>query len=95
KLPDQIPHKEKIRRLELLIARINDITCEINARDAASGKTFEVLVDGRSHKAPDQWQGQTRGGKTVHFTAGRELTGQTVQVRPVSSHLWGFQVELV
>ncbi|MBC8135928.1 MAG: hypothetical protein H8F28_08600, partial [Fibrella sp.] len=48
-----------------------------------------------SHKAPDQWQGQTRGGKTVHFTAGRELTGQMVTVRPVSSHLWGFQVELV
>lgn len=95
KLPDQIPQKEKIRRLELLIARINDITCEINAQDAASGKTFEVLVEGRSHRAPDQWQGQTRGGKTVHFTAGRDLLGQTVTVRPVSSHLWGFQVELV
>jgi len=84
KLPDQIPQKEKIRRLELLIERVNNTTVEINQAHAAEGKTFEVFVDGRSPKDPEQWQGQTRGGKTVHFYAGRALTGQTVQVRPIS-----------
>ncbi len=95
KLPDQIPHKEKIRRLEILIARINEITCEINAAHAAAGREFEVLVDGRSPKNPELWQGQTRGGKTVHFPSGRDLLGQMVRVRAVESHLWGFHVELV
>ncbi|MBC8143683.1 MAG: tRNA (N6-isopentenyl adenosine(37)-C2)-methylthiotransferase MiaB [Armatimonadetes bacterium] len=95
KLPDQIPHKEKIRRLEILIERINTTTCEINAATVAAGGTHEVLVDGRSPKFPDQWQGQTRGGKTVHFHGGRDLAGQLVTVRLVTPQLWGFHAELV
>jgi len=95
KLPDQIPQKEKIRRLDLLIQAVNQIAVETNQQHAAEGRIFEVMVDGRSPKDPEQWQGQTRGGKTVHFPAGRDLLGQFVQVRALSGHLWGFHAELV
>lgn len=92
-LPDQIPQVEKIRRLEALIALQNGITVEIN--QAATGQTFEAMVECRSHKDARMWQGQTRGGKTVHFPSDRDLTGKFVEVRATGGHLWGFRAELV
>lgn len=93
KLPDQIPARDKTKRLERLIEMQNAITVEIN--QAQIGREFEALVEGRSHKDDQMWQGQTRGGKTVHFPAGRELAGQFVRVRATEGHLWGFKAELV
>lgn len=95
RLPEQIPQPEKIRRLDLLIEKVNRIATEINSQQAAEGRIFEVLVEGRSAKNPETWQGHTRGGKTVHFAAHRNLTGQIVQVRALEGHLWGFHTELV
>jgi hypothetical protein len=68
---------------------------EINNQQAAEGRIFDVLVDGISPKNHDLWQGVTRGGKTVHFAAGRDLTGQIVRVRAKSGHMWGFHGDLV
>lgn len=95
KLPDQIPYPEKVRRLEGLIQLQNGIAIEINKQQAAEGREFDVLVEGVSPKDNTMWQGLTRGGKTVHFPAGRNLTGQTVKVRAKEGHLWGFVAELV
>ena len=95
KLPDQIPQKEKSRRLDLLITRVNHIAVEINNQQAAEHRIFDVLVECRSHKDPEMWQATTRGGKTVHFPAHRDLIGQIVKVRALSGHLWGFQAELL
>jgi tRNA-2-methylthio-N6-dimethylallyladenosine synthase len=95
KLPEQISREEKTRRLDMLIERVNRIAVEINTAQAAEGRIFETLVECRSPKNPEMWQGQTRGGKTVHFPAQRDLTGRLVQVRAISGHLWGFQAELL
>lgn len=95
KLPDQIPQKEKVRRLELLIALQNKIAAEINQQHADAGKVFDVLVEGKSQKDAEMWNGHTRGGKTIHFAAHRDLKGKTVQVRATEGHLWGFVGELV
>lgn len=95
KLPDQLPQKVKTGRLDELIALQNGITVEINQQQAAEGREFEVLVECRSPKDPEMWQGQTRGGKTVHFPAGRDLTGQFVRVRAREGHLWGFHADLI
>jgi tRNA-2-methylthio-N6-dimethylallyladenosine synthase len=95
RLPDQLPQAEKIRRLDLLIEAVNRIAVEINQKQAAEGREFNVLVEGLSPKDPAMWQGQTRGGKTVHFPAGRDLTGKMVRVRATAGHLWGFVAELV
>lgn len=94
RLPDQIERREKIRRLEKLIEMQNAITVDVNRSQV--GRTFEVLVEGRSHKDAERWQGLTRGGKTVHFAAGRDdLVGRLVQVRATEGHLWGFQGEVL
>ena len=95
RLPDQVPQKEKTRRLDALIALQNRISVEINQEQAAQGRTFEMLVECRSPKDPDMWQGLTRGGKTVHFPAGRDLTGKFVTIRARTGHLWGFTGEVV
>ena len=92
---EQLPQTEKTRRLELLIQKVNQIAVESNRAQAAENRTFAVLVEGRSHKNPEMWQGLTRGGKTVHFAAGRDLSGQTVMARATEGHLWGFKAELV
>ncbi len=94
RLPEQIERREKTRRLEKLIEIQNAITVDVNREQV--GRAFEVLVEGRSHKDPDRWQGLTRGGKTVHFAAGRDdLIGRFVQVRATEGRLWGFQGELL
>lgn len=95
KMPDQIPYPEKVRRLEALIELQNGIAIDINKQQAAEGREFDVLVEGVSPKDDTMWQGLTRGGKTVHFPAGRNLTGLTVKVRAKEGHLWGFVAELV
>lgn len=92
-LPEQLPQEEKVRRLDMLIALQNRTTVEINRSQI--GRVFEVLVEGRSPKDAERWQGLTRGGKTVHFAAHRDLIGKTVPVRATSGHLWGFQGDLL
>ena len=91
-MDDQIPHTVKIERLELLIAQQNAITLEINR--AHCGQKYDVLVEGRSTKDSDRWTGLTPQGKTVNFAAGRDLFGQTVQVKALDAHIWGFAGEL-
>jgi tRNA-2-methylthio-N6-dimethylallyladenosine synthase len=95
KLPDQLTREEKTRRLDMLIERVNRIAVEINQQQAAEGRVFEALVECRSPKDPAMWQGMTRGGKTVHFPAHRDLTGKMVHVRATEGHLWGFRAELL
>jgi tRNA-2-methylthio-N6-dimethylallyladenosine synthase len=95
KLPEQLTQKEKIRRLEILIALQNKIAGEINEAQVAEGRILDVLVEGRSHKDADYAMGQTRGGKTVHFLAGRDFTGKTVQVKVTQAFMWGFIGDLV
>ena len=63
---DQVPHEVKIERLTALIALQNRITVEINT--AQVGRTFEVLVEGRSPKDAAKLTGYTRTLKTVNFT---------------------------
>lgn len=90
---DQIPKDVKQARLAELIAVQNNITCEINIEQA--GQEYDVLVDGAAHKNAKQQTGFTRQNKTVNFTADGDLTGQTVRIKAISGHLWGFLGEIV
>jgi tRNA-2-methylthio-N6-dimethylallyladenosine synthase len=62
--PDDVPAAEKTRRLELLIARQEAISAEINA--ARVGRHEEILVEGRA-KRGNGWYGRTRGFKNAVF----------------------------
>jgi tRNA-2-methylthio-N6-dimethylallyladenosine synthase len=92
-MEDQIPHVEKIRRLEALIEHQNRITLEINASNI--GRTFDVMVEGRSSKDANKWTGLTNQGKTMNFISNSDenLYGEIVSVKATESHLWGFAGE--
>lgn len=90
---DQIPRAVKLERLQRLIDLQNRITCEIN--HSQEGNVYEVLVEGVSPKDPMRLTGLTRQNKTVNFPGSRELIGQTLRVRAVEGHLWGFVGEVV
>lgn len=90
---EQVPERVKKERLNRLIARQNEITCEINA--TYLGRELEVLVEGVSPKNPDMLQGYSREFKMVHFPGPATRIGRTARVRVTDSHLWGLSAELV
>jgi tRNA-2-methylthio-N6-dimethylallyladenosine synthase len=78
-MPDAIPEEEKSRRLAVL----QDKQREIQARkhEALVGKTFEVLVSGKSRRE-NQWSGHTTSHRVINFASQvQELLGTYVQVR--------------
>lgn len=78
KLPDDIPDVLKTARLQEVIALQQRLSHESNLRDL--GKTFEVLVEGRSKKSSDHLMGRTSHNKVVVFPAGNNKAGDYVQV---------------
>lgn len=65
KYADDIPLEVKKRRLNEIIALQNRLSLEHNRRDI--GKTFEVLVEGKSKKSDLQWKGRNSQNKMVVF----------------------------
>lgn len=67
KYPDDIPLKEKTRRLNEIIALQNELSLESNRRDV--GKTFEVLIEGTSKRSDEELCGRTTTNKMCVFPA--------------------------
>jgi tRNA-2-methylthio-N6-dimethylallyladenosine synthase len=66
KMEDDVPHDEKVRRLNEIIAQQRRISNEIN--QLAVGTTEQVLVEGPSLRNPDtEWHGRTDTNKIVIF----------------------------
>ena len=80
---DDVPEETKIRRLEEMIALQNQLSAESNRRDI--GKTFRVLVEGRSKRSAEQLFGRTEQNKVVVFDRGQHHTGEFVDVRITES----------
>ena len=62
---DDVPDEEKTRRLNEVIALQNTLSLEHNRRDV--GKSFEVLIEGRSKRSDEQLCGRTSQNKMVVF----------------------------
>ena len=62
KLPDDVPHEEKRRRLHAIESAQEAVLTQLN--NAYFGTTQQVLVDGRNK---GRWQGRTRTDKLVFF----------------------------
>lgn len=89
----QLPYALKQARLKKLADRQNEITVEKN-RDWV-GRTVEVLVEGRSPKNPEMWQGYSREFKMIHFAGKESLRpGDLVHVHLSEAFLWGLRGEL-
>jgi len=82
-LPDDVPEKEKIRRLNELIALQTEISAQQNKKD--EGKEFEVLVEGFSKRSRSQLCGRTEQNKMVVFDKGSHHIGETVRVKIIGS----------
>ena len=85
-IPDQIPEKEKVCRLERLIQLQNEVSGEVNR--AFVGKTVEVLVQGDARKGEGRAVGKSDGFKTVVFprNGSRVNTFVDVKITDASSH---------
>lgn len=77
-LPDNIAEDEKVRRLNEIIALQLELSLESNRRNV--GKTFEVLVEGRSKRSADDMCGRTSQNKLVVFPKESAKIGDLVQV---------------
>ncbi len=81
-LVDDIDDKEKTRRLEQIIALQGQIALENN--QAEIGKTYQVLVEGESHRSAAQLFGRNSQNKVIVFDRHDVMPGQYVDVRVTS-----------
>ena len=88
--PDDVPTEVKKERLARLIALLNEIARDKNR--LLEGRTFEILVEGRSYKDETKMAGRTRSNKLMIFPGSPEAfpVGSLVNVRADKGHLWGF-----
>jgi tRNA-2-methylthio-N6-dimethylallyladenosine synthase len=75
---DDVAEDVKTRRLNEMIALQNELSREQNTKDV--GKTFEILVEGRSKRSADQLFGRTPQNKVVVFDRGDHKAGETMRV---------------
>ncbi len=76
KYKDDVPDEIKTQRLNEVIALQNKLSLEKNKKDV--GKTFEVLIEGRSKKSAAQLSGRNSQNKVVVFTDDKHKAGDYV-----------------
>ena len=78
-LKDDVPDAVKGRRLEEIIKLQGEIALKNNRKDI--GKTFEVLVEGTSHRSKEQLFGRNSQNKVIVFDRGDLKVGEYVKVK--------------
>lgn len=78
-MPDDVPEKDKIDRLNRMIQLQNHLSLTSNRRDI--GREFEVLVEGRSKRNAEEYCGRTPQNKMVVFPRGDAKQGQFIRIR--------------
>jgi tRNA-2-methylthio-N6-dimethylallyladenosine synthase len=79
KFTDDIPEDVKKRRLNEIISLQHNISSMLNQQDV--GKTFKVLVEGKSKKSDSMWKGRNSQNKVIVFPdTGNEDVGMYVDV---------------
>lgn len=80
---DNVPEETKIHRLEEMIALQNELSAESNRRDI--GKTFQVLIEGRSKRSAEQLYGRTEQNKVVVFDRKDHRIGELANINITDS----------
>ena len=78
-LQDDVPDDVKTRRLEEIIALQGQLALENNRRDV--GHTYQVLIEGVSHRSDKQLFGRNSQNKVIVFDRGNLQPGQYAMVR--------------
>lgn len=82
-LPDNVSEEVKIERLNRMIDTQNELSRLSNERDC--GKTFDVLIEGRSKRSADDLFGRTSQNKVCVFPANGHKPGEFVKVKVKSA----------
>ena len=86
KMEDHTPYEEKVNRLERLKKLYEDTLPELNKKMV--GKTYKLLVEGKSKTNDKLYTGRTSQNKVVIFKATDNDIGEVVNVKIDSDHLW-------
>ena len=78
KLPDDVPHEVKIRRLEEIITLQRKHSHQSNLRDV--GKVYKVLAEGFSKRSDECLQGRSSASKVIVFPKKHHKKGDYVNV---------------
>lgn len=78
-LADDVPDDVKTRRLEEIIALQGEVALENNRKEI--GKTFEVLIEGASHRSDKQLFGRNSQNKVIVFDRGSLQPGTYAYVK--------------
>lgn len=73
-MDDDVPDDVKTRRLEEIIALQNELSLENNKK--CIGQTYEVLVEGASHRSNEQLFGRNSQNKVIVFDRGNHQPGE-------------------
>jgi tRNA-2-methylthio-N6-dimethylallyladenosine synthase len=90
RLEDDVPEEEKGRRLSALQELQKAIQWDLHR--AAVGRVYDVLLDSRSRRRPQELAGRTTGNAVVNVPGEPEWVGRTVPVairRAGPNSLWG------
>ena len=82
-LPDNVPEKVKISRLNELIHLQTEVSAEQNRKD--EGKEYDVLLERFAKRSHSQLMGRTPQNKAVVIDKGNHHIGETVRVRITGS----------
>ncbi len=93
KMENQIDEHVKVERLERLKKLNIEQIEEINK--SMIGKTYKILVEGKSKNNDELFTGRTDNNKVVVFQASEEDVGKILNIKVVSEHLWYLKGEKV
>lgn len=78
-LPDDVPEDVKGKRLTEIIELQQELSLRSNKKDI--GKTFEVLVEGKSKRNDNEYFGRNSQNKVLVFPASENLRGKYIKVK--------------
>ncbi len=92
KYDDDVPDKDKIRRLNKLIAMQQQISYDRNQREV--GQIHESLVEGTSRRDATVLRARTAGNKTVLFRGTNIVDGAVVPIRTTAADAFTLHGEI-
>ena len=93
KMEDETKSEEKVERLERLKKLYEDTLPSLNEKMV--GKTYKVLVEGKSKNNKELYTGRTSQNKVVVFQGNDDIIGKIVDVKIISQHLWYLKGEII
>ena len=92
-LEDDTPRELKLRRLQVLQARIEENVERISA--SRVGTIQKVLVEGPSRRDPTELMGRTECNRIVNFKGGPRLIGQMIDARITEAYPHSLRAEVL